>query len=80
MSVRAQEKIKKFEQAIVPDKASLVIPNIKSILLALDAHDWVIDSSRYSYKVACELSLRYNAYVHVVCMAINKEEYHKSGA
>jgi nucleotide-binding universal stress UspA family protein len=77
-SNQIEEKIKKFEQAIVPEKTAFVLPRIKSILLALDAHDWVIDSSRYSYKVACELSIRYNAYVHIICMAINNEEYHES--
>lgn len=73
-----KEKVKKFEQAIIPKKTAFVLPSIKSILLALDAHDWVIESSRYSYKVACELSLRYNAYVYIICMAINNEEYNKS--
>jgi hypothetical protein len=72
---KIEEKIKKFEQALIPGKGSLVLPRINSILLALDAHDWVIESSRYSYKVACELSLKHGAYVEIVCMAVNDEEY-----
>jgi nucleotide-binding universal stress UspA family protein len=73
-----KEKVKIFEQAIIPEKTAFILPSIKSILLALDAHDWVIESSRYSYKVASEISLRYNAYVYIICMAITNEEYNQS--
>jgi hypothetical protein len=75
---KIEEKIKKFEQAIIPEKEAIVLPRINSILLALDAHDWIIESSRYSYKVACELSLKHNAFVQIICMAINNKEYNES--
>jgi hypothetical protein len=75
---KIEKKIKKFEQAIIPDKEAFVLPSIDSILLALDAHDWIINSSRYSYKVASEFSLKHNAYVQIICMAINDEEYYES--
>jgi hypothetical protein len=77
-SYKIEKKIKKFEQAIIPDKESFVLPKIDSILLALDAHNWVIGSSRYSYQVACELSIKNDAYVQIICMAINDEEYYES--
>ena len=77
-SSKIEKKIKKFEQAMIPEKEVFVPPKIKSILLALDAHDWIIESSRYSYKVASELSQRNDAFVAIICMAINEEEYEKS--
>jgi len=77
-NIKIEEKIKKFEQALIPEKETFIIPRLNSILLALDAHDWVIESSRYSYKAACELSLRYDSEVQIICMALNEEEYYES--
>ncbi|MHA2032557.1 MAG: universal stress protein, partial [Candidatus Kariarchaeaceae archaeon] len=75
---KIEEKIKKFEQAFIPEKASLILPAINSIILALDAHDWIIESSRYSYRVAGELSQRFDSDVQIICMAVNKEEYNEA--
>jgi nucleotide-binding universal stress UspA family protein len=72
---KIEKKIKKFEQALIPEKETFVLPKIKSILLALDAHEWIIESSRQSYKVACELSQRNDAVVTIICMAITQEEH-----
>ncbi|MBD3207159.1 hypothetical protein GF319_12560 [Candidatus Bathyarchaeota archaeon] len=75
---KINEKIRKFEQAFIPDKESLVLPKIEKILLALDAHDWVKKSSRYAYRVTCELATSHRADVEIICMAVNDEEYSES--
>ncbi len=77
-NAKIEEKIRKFEQALIPEKETFVLPGLRSILLALDAHDWIIESSRYSYKVTSELALRHNSEVQIICMALNEEEYHES--
>jgi nucleotide-binding universal stress UspA family protein len=76
--IKVEEKIKSFEQAFVPDKESFVVPKLNSILLALDAHTWAVESSRYSIEVALELSQIQEAFVQVVCMAVNEEEFDES--
>jgi nucleotide-binding universal stress UspA family protein len=70
--------MKSFEQAFVPDKESFVLPRLNSILLALDAHSWAIESSRYSIDVTSELALIQDAFVQVVCMAVTEEEFDDS--
>ena len=75
---KVEAKIKSFEQAFIPNKESIVLPKLKSILLALDAHSWAIESSKYSMDVASELSIKHGAFVQVVCMAVSDEEYEKS--
>ena len=74
-SIKIEKKIKKFEQAMIPEKETFVLPKIKSILLALDAHDWIIESSRHSIKVTGELSKINDAYVTIICMAVTEEEH-----
>ena len=71
---KIEEKIKRFERAFIPDKESLILPKIEKILLALDAHDWVLESSRYAYRVTCELATSHGAVVEIICMAVNNEE------
>jgi hypothetical protein len=76
MSVRESKiftKIRQFEQSFIPDKESLKVPEIKKILLALDAHDSVFDSSRYSIEVASHLSIKYDAVIDVICMVVTSE-------
>jgi hypothetical protein len=75
---KINEKIRKFEQAFIPDKESLVLPKIEKILLALDAHDWVKKSSRYAYRVTYELATSHRSDVEIICMAVNDEEYSES--
>ena len=75
---KIQEKIKSFEMAFVPDKESIVLPRLNSILVALDAHDWVEKSSRFSFNIAAELSVLHGAYTQIVCMAVNQDEFDKS--
>jgi len=72
---KIEKKIKRFERAFIPDKESLILPKIEKILLALDAHDWVLESSRYAYRVTCELATSHGAVVEIICMAVNNEEY-----
>jgi nucleotide-binding universal stress UspA family protein len=64
--------------AFVPDKESIVLPRLNSILVALDSHDWVEKSSRFSYSLAAELSVLHGAYTQIVCMAVNQDEFEKS--
>jgi nucleotide-binding universal stress UspA family protein len=64
--------------AFVPDKESIVLPRLNSILVALDAHDWIEKSSRSSYSLAAELSVLHGAYTQIVCMAVNQDEFEMS--
>ena len=75
---KVETKIKSFEQAFVPDKESFVLPGLNSILLALDAHSWAIDSSRYSIEVTSEIALIQGSFVQVVCMAVTEDEFDES--
>jgi nucleotide-binding universal stress UspA family protein len=75
---KVEEKIKNFEMAFVPDKGSFVLPKLNSILLALDAHEWAIDSSRVAIQTAAELSQYHGAFIQIICMAVNESEYVES--